>query len=83
MNPNHPGLNIVTKLLFLALTVGLSACSAQQAYSGLQQGAKNDCAVSSANSSEYTRCMERLDMSYEEYEQARKEAGENTDSKHP
>ena len=64
--------NTVKFTLFLALAVCLSACSAKQTYGGLQQGAKNDCATS-VNSTEYAQCMGRVDMSYEEYEQARRE----------
>ena len=65
------------RILFLALAICLSACSAEQTYSGLQQGARNDCATSSANSSAYDQCLERLDMNYEEYEQVRREQGEH------
>jgi hypothetical protein len=72
---NQHTVSTLKGLLYLALVLGLSACSAKQTYGGLQQGARNDCA-SAANSTEYARCMERLDMSYEEYEQARREQEE-------
>jgi len=65
-------------IFFVLFSFALANCSAQQAYYGLQQSAKNECAKS-VNRAEYAECIERATMSYEEYEQKRKE--QNADGK--
>jgi len=61
------------KIIPLVLLVCcLAACSAKQVYEGGMGMERSKCAQGPAN--EYRNCMERSDMSYEEYEAARKEA---------
>jgi hypothetical protein len=52
-------------LPLLCLLTLLGACSAQQAYGGLQARERNLCAEGPPQ--QYEECMERAGMSYEEY----------------
>ena len=61
------------KILFLALIVifVIGACSNRAIYNNFQINNRNDCAKQPE--SQYEECMERSNMSYEEYERKRKE----------
>jgi len=58
-------------------TAALSGCSSKQAYNSMQEQARSQC-VKTATQQDYADCVDRASgMSYEEYEQQRKEAGRN------
>lgn len=61
------------KVFILVSFLGLMACSSKNAYYGLQYGQKNQCQKYLPNDEDYQRCLEANDMSYEEYQQRRKE----------
>jgi hypothetical protein len=57
---------------FVIAIVGvLAACSDRQVYESLQARERSECAKQPPNL--YRACIERADMSYEEYQRAREE----------
>ncbi len=60
-------------IVLTATLLGVCACSNRQVYDSLQAHERSDCAHQPANA--YAACMERTQTSYDEYEQARREAG--------
>ena len=63
--------NILVYLLLVICLSGLFACSGQQSYEGYRQAAINECARQ-PTSTEYNRCVERANMSAEEYRHSHK-----------
>lgn len=67
----------IIKPFFILSFLGLSACSNQQAYYGLQFGQKNECQKYLPNNEDYQRCLETNDLRYEEYQRRRDELKTN------
>ena len=59
-------------LLLMLIAMSIGACSNKAIYNNFQLNNRNDCAKQPH--SEYETCMERTNMSYEEYEKKRKES---------
>lgn len=58
-------------------SVVLAGCSSKQAYNSMQEQARSQC-VKTATQQDYADCVDRASsMSYEEYEQKRKEEEHN------
>ncbi len=55
--------------MFIVITIG--ACTNKAIYDNFQLNNRNEC--TKQPHSEYDACMERTNMSYEEYERKRKE----------
>lgn len=66
-------MNNLIKVFILVSFLGLTACSTQQAYYGLQYSQKNQCQKLLPNDEDYQRCLEANDLSYEEYQRRRDE----------
>ena len=61
----------LTGLICCLMLCSLAACSARQGYAGAQQMEQSRCASGPAN--QYEACMQRANMSYDEYQQKRAE----------
>lgn len=65
----------MNKWLILAVSLGLTACSNKAVYENIRIHQRNECLKEPL--SRYEECLERVNMSYEEYESGRKEILEN------
>lgn len=66
-------MTLLIRLSFLLAITSLAACSAEQAYYGVQFSQKNQCQKYLPNDEDYQRCIESNNISYEVYEHRRQE----------
>jgi uncharacterized lipoprotein len=59
-------------LLYVLLTITLSACSTKQWYEVGQGQQKSECIKKAKSESQYNKCLDSEKKSYEDYEKERK-----------
>ncbi|MBV2129300.1 hypothetical protein [Arsukibacterium indicum] len=58
--------------LIICLLLGITGCSNKGVYQDLQRNKRNECLQ--LPQAEYDKCMQTMEMSYEEYERQRQQA---------